>query len=307
MEVPKPSSKNEVAALRKEKAKWRLIAIAVVIVIFAAAYWYFERSFSLPFESIASFEYALTNKVDNNFSAPADPPEQLAGGTAAKGINTLTRAGVIANTNLQRAANGGLPALAENTTLDDIATLRIDDMFENQYFAHVSPDGASAESIATSVGYEYLALGENLALGNFAGDNGVVTAWMNSPGHRANILDIHYSQIGVAVREGLFHGQNTWIAVQVFGKPTSDCASPDSNLKMGLDTLEAEISTMAAQLQQSKTSIEAMQPQSGSDYNQAVSNYNALATQYNDLTAQAKTDIANYNAGVNAFNTCLDS
>ena len=50
--------------------------------------------------------------------------------------------------------NGNLPPLAENATLDDIATLRIDDMFAEQYFAHVnSSTGESAVTVASSVGY----------------------------------------------------------------------------------------------------------------------------------------------------------
>lgn len=284
-----------------------MIFVAIAVVVLALGYWFFERSFSLPVRQIASFEYQITNKVADNFSAPT-PLKQTSVGSA-KTSNTLTIEGVITDTNAQRAANGNLSPLAENATLDDIAMLRLDDMFANQYFAHVAPppDNESALTVASSVGYQYLALGENLALGNFAGNTGLVTAWMNSPGHRANILDIHYTQIGVAVRKGVFQGQNTWIAVQVFGKPASDCSSPDATLKTSIDNLESQITAMSSQLSQSKTAIAAMQPQSGSDYNQAVANYNALASQYNTVVAQEQAEIATYDAQVTAFNTCLNS
>lgn len=304
MEVPRPPVDNEVARRRKEKAKLRLAIIAVAVVIVAGIFWYFERSFILPFQQVASFESSLSYKLAENFSAPA-PLKQIPTGSA-KNSNRLTVEGVIVNTNGQRAANGNLPALAENSTLDAIATLRLDDMFADQYFAHVNPvSKSSAQTVASSVGYSYLALGENLALGNFAGDTGVVTAWMNSPGHRANILDVHYTQIGVAVREGDFQGQETWIAVQVFGKPSSDCVSPDPALKGNIDSSEMQISTLAAQIQQSKSDIDAMQPQSGSDYNAAVATYNALVTQYNGLVSQTKAAIAQYDSEISAFNTCL--
>jgi hypothetical protein len=170
----------------------------------------------------------------------------------------------------------------------------------------VSPTGASAVTVASSVGYEHLALGENLAEGIFAGDQGVVTAWMNSPGHRANILDTHYTEIGVAVREGMFDGQQTWIAVQVFGKPTSACpAAPDPQLQTAINNAEAELTQMGDQLKQAQTSVEAMQPQSGDAYNQAVAQYNAQVSAYNTLGTNTKTEMTQYNAEVDAYNACL--
>ena len=128
---------------------------------------------------------------------------------------------------------------------------------------------------------------------------------MNSPGHRANILDVHYTQIGVAVREGTFQGQTTWIAIQVFGRPSSDCPMPDPSLETNINTLETQITTMAAELQSDKTAIDAMNPQSGPQYNEQVEDYNNLAAQYNSLTSQAKNVIAEYDAQVDAFNACL--
>lgn len=307
VEVPTPPLPDAPAELRKKKARRRLAIIAVAVVVAAAAIWYFQRSFSLPLQKLSSFESSLTTSVATqiaqNFSAPS--PLQQPGKAAPKNANTLTRAGVIAQTNAARAANGNLPPLAESATLDAIATLRLDDMFSQQYFAHVGPQGESAITVASSVGYMHLALGENLALGLFAGDAGVVQAWMNSPGHRANILDTHYTQIGVAVREGTFQGQQTWIAVQVFGRPASDCPAPDARLKGTIDLSESQIDTMAAELQSVKTAIDAMDPQSGPAYNAQVENYNNLAAQYNNLIAVTKSAVTTYNGEVNAFNACL--
>jgi hypothetical protein len=169
----------------------------------------------------------------------------------------------------------------------------------------VGPEGESAITVASSVGYSYIALGENLALGSYAGDAGVVSAWMASPGHRANILNAHYTQIGVAVREGVFQGAETWIAVQVFGRPSSDCPAPDANLKTSIDLSENQITAMVAQLQSDKTAIDAMSPQSGPSYNAQVEDYNNLASEYNDLAAETKTAIGQYDAQVQAFNNCL--
>ncbi len=292
---------------RKHKARRRLAVAAVIVAAAGMALWYFQKSLSLPLQHIAEFgnsiDTSLTNQLEQNFSAPS-PLQQVTKATPKK-TNILTVAGVIAQTNMQRAQNGDLPPLSENATLDAIATLRISDMFAQQYFAHVGPQGESALTVASSVHYAHLALGENLALGLFAGDAGVVDAWMNSPGHRANILNAHYTQIGVAVREGMFQGQETWIAVQVFGRPASDCPSPDANLKTSIDLSEKQISAMAAELTSDRAAIAAMSPQAGPQYNAKVEDYNNLAAQYNNLVAETKTAIGMYNDEVAAFNQCL--
>ena len=308
MEVPQPTSRDPVASSRKKEAKRRLMFIGIAVVVVVCALWYFQKSLSLPLQKIAAFENSIGTSVSDQFSpnfSTSTPGLQQGIKTAPRKANTLTDAGVIAQTNDQRAQNGNLPPFAENETLDAIATLRIDDMFQQQYFAHVGPQGESAITVASSVGYQSLALGENLALGSYAGDAGVVTAWMNSPGHRANILNTHYTQIGVAVREGVYDGSDTWIAVQVFGRPASDCTSPDANLKTSIDLSENQITAMATQLQSDKTAIDAMSPQSGPDYNAQVEDYNNLAAQYNNLATKTKTAIDVYDAQVNAFNACL--
>lgn len=300
---PVPPHKIRTAA-RKKRARRNVIILIVVTVVAGAVLWWLESTSSLPFANLTSLENSIANEVSANFSSYPTPLTLFTNTSKAKA--KLTSAGVIANTNAQRAANGNLPALVESPTLDDIAVLRLDDMFENQYFAHVdSSTGQSAETVASSVGYQHLALGENLAEGIFAGDAGVVTAWMNSPGHRANILNTHYDQIGVAVREGTFQGKDAWIAVQIFGRPASDCPAPDANLEVTITVAESQLSTMNTQLQSEKADIEATQPQSGSAYNAKVEQYNALAGQYNDLSNQTKTEIAQYNAEVDAFNQCL--
>lgn len=295
----------------RQRAVRRLAIAAVVIAAVAVEGWYLARSDT--FQKIAalesSAEHIAAQKLDDNFSAPAPlvATSTQNGGQSATNRYTLTREGDIADTNVARAANGNLPPLAENTTLDDIAQIRLDDMFTKQYFAHVSPASSSAITVAKAVGYDYISLGENLALGNFDGDQGVVTAWMNSPGHRANILGAQYTEIGVAVGKGIFQGDEVWIAVQVFGRPLSDCPSPDASLKAQLDTEEAQVGSSSAQLAAEKAQIDAMQPHSGDAYDQAVAAYNTQAAQYNALVAQTKLDVVQYNQEVGVYNACIGS
>ncbi len=200
-----------------------------------------------------------------------------------------------------------MPSLSENTALDDIARLRLDNMFREQYFAHVASDGGSAETVAGSVGYEYIALGENLALGRFAGDKGVVAGWMNSPGHRANIVSAQFTQIGAAAREGMFKGEDTWIAVQIFGRPASDCPLLNVNLKATIDNSKNQLSQMEAEIKAKRTELGVMQPKRGPAYNQKVEEYNKLVNQYNALLIQTKSGVSEYNQEVAAFNQCIGS
>ncbi len=301
--VPPPPPGRGVAAERRKKARRNLAWILAAVAVTFGALWWIERTSSLPFANIASLGNSIANEISQGFSSyPA--PLSMVTNTSKKNAK-LTRAGVIADTNVQRQDNS-LPPLKENSTLDDIAILRLDDMFEHQYFAHVSPTGESAESVASSVGYMHLALGENLAEGIFAGDQGVVDAWMASPGHRANILNTHYDQIGVAVREGTYQGRDAWIAVQVFGRPASDCPAPSAALKSAIDIAETQLAEMDAELTAQRAEIDAIQPKSGSAYNQSVQQYNDLVGRYNALIGQAKAEITQYNTEINSFNQCLE-
>jgi len=130
---------------------------------------------------------------------------------------------VIRLTNAQRVANG-LPALSENSTLDSAALAKGNDMLAKGYWAHFAPDGTSPWSFFTSLGYKYRYAGENLAR-DFSDPTSVVSAWMNSPSHRENILNPNYGEIGVGVIEGILSGADTTIIVQFFGLPLSGAPS----------------------------------------------------------------------------------
>ncbi len=245
-------------------------------------------------------------------SAPSAPP--IAPKIVAP-TPQLTTSGTIKWTNIQRN-NNDLPPLSRNATLDDIAALRAKDMFDKQYFAHISPLGAGAESVAKEVGYDYLSLGENLALGNFKDDADLVQAWMNSPGHRANILNSHYTEIGVAVKKGIFadsqagseprpvrEGDSVWIAVQIFGKPASACPMVDQSLKAQIESNETQLNNLQAILAVKKQEIE--NTKNREEYNQKTEEYNALIAQYNNLLGPTKALIASYNSEVSAYNQCI--
>ena len=293
----------------RRRATWRLLVLLAVLLVVLGGGWYLSRPATL--QKISSFETAALGTVVQEVRKDVSNPAPLiATGTtpsaAATGTDVLTRAGIIEETNLQRKLNGNLPPLTENSLLDQIATERLNDMIAKQYFAHVSPTGSSAETVAAADGYNYIALGENLALGTFAGDAGVVGAWMGSPGHRANILNIHYTQIGVAAKDAIFEGGEAWIAVQVFGRPASGCQPSPTTLKAALDAAETELSDMAATLKSEEAKINGMSP-SDPSYASAVASYNSLAAQYNALLQTTQANVNAYNAKVQAYNACLSA
>jgi len=129
-----------------------------------------------------------------------------------------TRAGIISETNQVRI-DRGLPPLLENELLNRIAEERLKDMLREQYFGHISPSGDRVDTVAKRIGYRYRRLGENLeSIYPRATSRQFVANWMKSPGHRKNILNPNYGEIGVAVEKASLQGKVSWISVQIFGK-----------------------------------------------------------------------------------------
>lgn len=118
-----------------------------------------------------------------------------------------------------------LPSLSVNPILEETARRKALDMASRGYFAHVSPDGKSPWYWFAETGYNFSYAGENLAV-NFTDSIDVERAWMNSPGHRANILNGNFSEIGIATARGTYQDRDTIFVVQMFGKPIRTVTSP---------------------------------------------------------------------------------
>lgn len=90
----------------------------------------------------------------------------------------------------------GLKPLTENWELSRVARYKSQDMLDNHYFSHNSPTYGTPFQMIKAFGLSYRTAGENIAKG-YASPQAVVNGWMNSSGHRANILNASYTQIGV--------------------------------------------------------------------------------------------------------------
>ncbi|WP_129727971.1 CAP domain-containing protein [Ectobacillus funiculus] len=111
---------------------------------------------------------------------------------------------VVTLTNQERAKQG-LPALQVDSALSKVAKAKSQDMYNANYFSHTSPTYGSPFDMMKQFGISYRTAGENIAMGQKTPEE-VVQAWMNSAGHRANILNTTYTHIGV----GYVAGKNIW-------------------------------------------------------------------------------------------------
>ena len=102
---------------------------------------------------------------------------------------------VIRLVNEIRVSNG-LKPLTANWELSRIARYKSEDMSDNRYFSHTSPTYGTPFQMIKAFGLSYRSAGENIAYG-YGSPAAVVNGWMNSSGHRANILNASYTQIGV--------------------------------------------------------------------------------------------------------------
>lgn len=129
------------------------------------------------------------------------------------------RGELLARINAERRRARRQP-LSLNAALDQAAQRHAEDMLARSYFAHRSPDGKTVRERARLAGYEWSAIGENLAEGQQSVDE-VVEAWMRSHGHRENILDRRYTEtgFGLALGHDLKKGEYRILWVETFGLP----------------------------------------------------------------------------------------
>jgi len=143
--------------------------------------------------------------------APAPPPSSVGGASAGAtcGLPDFT-ASLLARVNQARAAGancgtegtfGAAGPVAWNDQLTQAATGHSQDMAAHNYFSHTSLDGRTLSQRVDATGYRWSMLGENIAAGQPTVDS-VVSAWMASPGHCANIMRAEYVDMGVACVPG---------------------------------------------------------------------------------------------------------
>ena len=279
---------------------WIVVAAAAVVAVGSI----YSSQIDFSSKIIKGFEQATDNFLVQTLHSDSFTPPPLRG-VFGVSQSPLTDEGVLTWTNKYRE-DAGAKNLVINDTLSEMAQQKLRDMFGKQYFEHVSPTGVGPGDLAKQAGYDYIVIGENLALGNFDGDKALLDAWMASPGHRANILNVRYREIGISVGQGSFEGKKTWIAVQEFGLPIDACPQPSVIDKTTIDRDKKNIDTMEASLNVQKALIDKATLKYDANYSAEVAKYNTLVQQFNASVISLKTKISNYNKQVSVFNTCAE-
>ena len=133
----------------------------------------------------------------------------------SSGVKTSVQAQQVLKLVNQERSKQGLNPLTLSEKLTSIANTKAQDMADKNYFSHQSPTYGSPFDMLKQFGVSYTSAGENIAAGQKSAEQ-VMNDWMNSSGHRANILNKDYTQLGVGYTEGGNYGTE-W--VQLFIKP----------------------------------------------------------------------------------------
>lgn len=144
----------------------------------------------------------------NNYANTGDVLGQQANITPSALLKTINKA----------REDNNLGDLQINSQLNQAAYAKAQDMFEKQYWSHVSPTGIQPWKWMNDAKYNYSHAGENLAKG-FSSSSAVTAAWMASPEHRANVLGSDYRDVGFAIVEGELQGKDTVLVVSMYGDP----------------------------------------------------------------------------------------
>lgn len=168
----------------------------------------------------------------------------------------------------QKRQQANLPPLTLNDQLDQAALNKGNNMFAQNYWAHIAPDGTTPWYFIKGAGYNYIFAGENLARGyNSATD--VISAWMASTSHRENMLSQNYKDVGFAVLTGSLTGEDTVLVVEEFGSKdlafennlVQNQAQPTAQSQASSPTVQTEASSPTPTASQPNNSISASEPQ----------------------------------------------
>lgn len=286
--------------------KFKILTVLLVLII-AGASWHFRGNLFKIYQELDKKVQQL-EKVDlentiGQVKVEIFTPAPLKIG-GKENQNTFAKEKVIAQTNIQRYNNGMLNPLIENEKLYKVALAKAQDMFEKQYFDHVSPSLVGPGELAKNFGYDYIIEGENLILGNFSSEEEMVNHWMASPGHRANILNKRFADIGIVVIKGTYKGETVWIGVQEFGLSLAACIQPSNSTRSQIEINKNALDQLSKNIDLLKIEIDNSKEGSG-QYNKLADEYNKLVIKYNELVGETKNVIAQYNDQVTIFNSCV--
>lgn len=211
---------------------------------FMKVYWPYLPLFVLVF-------FGLTFGYDWRTSLRIGPSTHHKGVLAY--ATEMSASGLLSATNSERSKNGGIPALALNSKLSSAAQAKANDMVARNYWSHTTPDGKDPWVFIDATGYAYQKAGENLAYG-FSTSNETVAGWMNSPSHKANMLDSSFKEVGFGFANSASYvgtGEET-IIVAMYANPSNNQATSQPSTSTTGSTPATKTSTSAPSSQPTK-------------------------------------------------------
>lgn len=181
--------------------------------------------------------------------------------------------------------------LVFNDKLNAAAKKKLDDMFAKGYFEHVSPEGIEAANLVSDASYEFITVGENLIQGLFKDEQEVVKFWMNSPGHRKNIINENYIETGIASGYGEFGDKELFMSVQIFAVPLSICPPPSNQLTQNIEEKEQRLEVLKINMKTEDNILE----------------YNKMVTEHNNILDELIPMIEEYNNKVKEQEECFST
>ena len=202
--------------MRKQIALYMILAALVfgfATTSFAAQYhivkqgdtmWKIAQQYNVPFAEVLKLN---SNYKDQNMIYPGDKIAIPSTSTSAgdEKPQVTSEAESVLNLVNEERAKQGLSKLKLSTKLNEVAFAKSKDMAVNRYFSHQSPTYGSPFDMLKKFGVSYRSAGENIAAGQRTPQE-AMKAWMNSSGHRANILNSKYTELGVGYYKGGSYG-----------------------------------------------------------------------------------------------------
>ncbi|MCM3593431.1 CAP domain-containing protein [Brevibacillus borstelensis] len=166
-----------------------------------------QWNWAFPSNSMQWVELPMQQPVQKPVQQPVQKPvqkpvQQPAKAPASNTVNASSQfAREVANLVNQERAKAGLAPLAYDAALEKVALAKAADMDQNNYFDHNSPTYGSPFDMMKRFGVSYMTAGENIAMGQRSAEE-VMQQWMNSDGHRKNIMNPNFTKIGVGYQNG---------------------------------------------------------------------------------------------------------
>ena len=208
------------------KQKFLTIFFLIIVALFA---WFlvFQKDFKKGEKVFAGatffeiFENQKSNLLINIDNPPLQEDLEKKNLSSWKSINQQNILNII---NIERIKKGLFP-LKQNAKLTQSAIAKNNDMFQFQYFSHISPydKQKNFSYFIEKQEYQFFRISENLAIGDFSTAQEVVDAWMKSDTHRENIFLPYYIETGISVRYDKMEGEPVVSIVQHFATPRMNC------------------------------------------------------------------------------------